>query len=130
MPFPDLGRPHPPPWAPPPETGRIQRGQPACQGTSIAEEHAGRGIKPLRPPADEHRRRGETYPKLDLNDRAVRRTNGRIEGEGGPAKRLDSVSWLPMVRVSLRFEFYCQSRGRGFKSRRARHFKHFGPQGI
>src|SRR5262252_702808 len=38
-----------------------------------------------------------------------------------PAKRSNSIRWQPMQRDSLVLPLFCQSRGRGFKSRRARH---------
>ena len=59
----------------------------------------------------------QTCPELSSAERDYRSQSRRRVA----AIRLNSVRWAPMVADSLGPSFYCQPRGRGFKSRRARH---------
>jgi hypothetical protein len=58
----------------------------------------------------------KTCPELSSDEEDYRPEDSR----GGAANGLDSVEWAPMEADSLDVSFHCQSRGRGFKSPRAR----------
>ena len=61
-----------------------------------------------------------TCPELGPNYRATERDYRLDWSREVAANLLDAVEWAPMEADSLDVPFHCQSRGRGFKSRRAR----------